>query len=135
MFVALALIPVDKINEALEIIQKDTPSNCDSIYNYFIRQWVNKVKPEIWNHFEYNNHRTNNRAEGYHSKINKLISNHNPNIFHIINLLKSIELNAMIQLRRVDKDSSQVSTERNKRNEKKDLIISLIKEEYPFVPF
>ena len=103
--------------------------SCKEIFDYFMRQWVNKVSPSTWNHFETTSDRTNNRAEGFHSKINKLFNKSNPNIYNLINFIKSIETESMIQLQRVENDPSQ-ATKRRKIYIEKDFQIELIKHEY-----
>ena len=132
---ALLLIPIKDIAKAYEIITTETPNGCEAILEYFEFQWLTKIKPELWNHFIHSDHRTNNRAEGFHSKINKLITKKNANIFHLINLLKSIELESILQLRRSNLDTSQISTTRNKKDIKKDLVIEMIKCEYSSILF
>ncbi|RNA06198.1 hypothetical protein BpHYR1_029090 [Brachionus plicatilis] len=54
-FMALALIPIDKIKEALDIIIEEAPLSekrkTVSFVKYFENQWLNGfISPEIWNH-------------------------------------------------------------------------------------
>ena len=104
--------------------------NCETIINYFKLQWIDKVKPEVWNHYERSEHRTNNRSEGFHSKLNRLLSSSHPNLYALINLLKQLETSLGVQLERVSNDKSAVSTIRRKKDIEKDTIIELIKQEY-----
>ena len=120
-----------QITEALTILESSMPSTeLDTFCHYFKNQWIQKFKPEIWNHFESSDHRTNNRSEGFHSKLNKLVNKSHPSIFQLINILKQIDSAAMIQLIRVDNDESTISTTRRKKDVEKDLTIELIKQEY-----
>ena len=48
-------------------------------------------KREIWNFWDSFDIRTNNPCEGYHSRVNKINTSPDPNIFKIINLIKKEE--------------------------------------------
>ena len=65
---ALALIPIDKIKEALDIIIEEAPFKSEkmvSFVKYFKNQWLNGfISPEIWNHRN-SVKRTNNNLEGF----------------------------------------------------------------------
>lgn len=54
--------------------------------DYVTEQWVDGQR-DVWNHFETVGPRTTNHVEGWHSKINKLVTHH-PNIFRFISLIK-----------------------------------------------
>lgn len=57
--------------------------------SYFIKQWEKTVSPEIWSiEKKYNIEKlTNNGVEGYHSKLGDRVSNSNPNLIKIVNIL------------------------------------------------
>ena len=130
-FYTLALIPIEKINDALEKIENSIPhQDCEIIIKYFKSQWIDKIKPEVWNHYERSEHRTNNQAEGFHSNLNRLLTSSHPNLYALINLLKQLETSSVIQLERVNIHKSAVSVIRRKKDIEKDTIIELIKQEY-----
>ena len=42
----------------------------------------------MWNYFSYDGPRTNNRLEGWHSKLKKIAKKPHPNIFELIDVFK-----------------------------------------------
>jgi hypothetical protein len=69
-FTALALIPLEKLEQAFTIIIENggqylNDVNMQRFISYFIEQWLNgNISPEIWNHFQSGQRRTNNDVEG-----------------------------------------------------------------------
>ncbi|CAF1096825.1 unnamed protein product [Brachionus calyciflorus] len=100
VFILDKLFSGRKSRKGYKIIKKYMPDdqNCKELYSYFERQWLKKTSPRLWNHFE-SNVRTNNRIEGFHSGLNKMISSQHPNIFILINHLKvqQASINQFIQ--------------------------------------
>ena len=102
--------------------------SCQPIYDYFTSTYMRLIKPEVWNHFTFFDHRTNNRVEGFHSKLNKLLSNAHPNLYHLINLFKKLETESMILMLAIENREHVVR--RKKCDKDKDLAIELIKTEF-----
>ena len=94
-FSALALIPLNDIEKAWDIIISETPTRDEqAIFNfikYFHDTWLvgkhgSHCSPEIWNrHGE--KIRTNNHLEGYHRKMNKALNPHS-SITKVIDFFK-----------------------------------------------
>lgn len=53
--------------------------------------WVEGHQLDLWNHFENQGARTTNNVEGWHSKVNKLCTHAQPNIFSIVQLLQKLQ--------------------------------------------
>ena len=60
---ALALLPIQHVEEALSILKNDSPKEMDDFFKYFQHQWLNRVPSKYWNvaTVEF---RTNNFCEG-----------------------------------------------------------------------
>ena len=89
MIMALALIPLDKLDVAYEIIMIDAPneekiSGLDELLNYFkntLFDPIDSIFPRAeWNHFKNFSARTTNSLEGFHSGLKKEIKEKHPNI-------------------------------------------------------
>ena len=93
-FGALALEPIANINEALAIIKSKQPNDpkCNQLYNYFVKQWIERVPPKYWNHFDHSGRRT---------KISKLLTMKHPNIFILINFIKKLNFAAIVDVERL----------------------------------
>lgn len=92
-FIALALIPIDKLKDAMDIIIQKIPSTDDKLIifiTYFNNQWLNGfISPEIWNH-RYSQKRTNNNVEGFHSKLTKIIPKYHSKFSEMVNCIKNV---------------------------------------------
>ena len=54
---------------------------------YFRKTWMRGQFPlPMWNYFSYDGPRTNNRLEGWHSKLKKIAKKPHPNIFELIDV-------------------------------------------------
>ena len=98
-FGALALIPIANLKSAWLIIVDTIPiSKTDSLIDfikYFIDTWIigkkgNYFSPEIWNCDACIENRTNNKLEGYHSKLQKDLKS-KPDIYALIRYLKKVD--------------------------------------------
>ena len=101
-FMALALIPVDKIQCAINIIiyeidlESDLAAKQIEFFEYFVSQWCNakKIKqgPEIWNQHKATV-RNNNPSEIYHSTMPSNIPRHHHKEQNVIASDKFLKLN------------------------------------------
>jgi len=71
---ALALIPLQDIDEGWLIIMENSPNNekLKLFHDYFVEQWLENeiMSKNIWNCYQ-KRHRTNNVVEGWNSRLNK----------------------------------------------------------------
>ncbi|CAF1115757.1 unnamed protein product [Brachionus calyciflorus] len=95
--------------------------------DYFEKQWIEKIKPEIWNHHE-SDIQTNNKIEGFHSALNKLVKTNHPNIFHLIFFLKQHQSSVLVEYEHLKQ--AQVTTKKSKKDQDKELRLELIKREH-----
>ncbi len=60
---ALALLPIEHVEEAAELLQNDSPAEMPQLFNYFKYQWLKRIPPKYWNVGSLD-FRTNNYSEG-----------------------------------------------------------------------
>ncbi|CAF1092681.1 unnamed protein product [Brachionus calyciflorus] len=97
---------------------------CHQLLEYFENTWIKDIKPEVWNLFN-SDIKTNNKIEGFHSGLNKLINKSHPNTFTLIKYLKQQQSTVLIDYERVKQ--AQVIREQSKKIKQKVLQIELIK--------
>ena len=61
---------------------------------YIVDVWIigkkgSNFSPEVWNCHECIGHRTNNNLEGFHSKLNKDLTQKNPDIYTVVRHFKT----------------------------------------------
>lgn len=106
---ALALVPCDRIDEAWTHILSLCPNGPDAISDliaYFTSTWLVPVLPSLfarqtWNHFNDLRGRTNNSAEGFHSRINSELKKQQANFWEIGQILKQVHVNMTLEMARL----------------------------------
>ena len=88
---SLAIVPLDKILEAWDIVQLESLSmkvNVKPILKYFQNTWMinGHFPPEEWNQYGSMDDRTNNFVESYNSKINKKLKT-KPNLLRFCDFI------------------------------------------------
>lgn len=70
---ALALLPVDLVDQAYEKLKEVSPQEMSEFFSYFKRQWLKRVSPTYWNvsNLQF---RTNNYTEGSNISVLKIYS-------------------------------------------------------------
>ena len=71
---------------ALENNDSDSPQ-VEQFKDYVTEQWV-ETDLTLWNHYDNHGPRTTNHIEGWHHKINNLVSRSHPNIYSLIDIIK-----------------------------------------------
>lgn len=88
---ALALIPLQDIDEGWLIIMENSPDNekLKLFHDYFVEQWLENtiISKDIWNCFQ-KRHRTNNIVEGWDSRLNKQFNRPRPTFLALYKCLK-----------------------------------------------
>lgn len=98
---ALALIPIEKLDDAWLLIMSLSPTHhkLEAFLDYFVDQWMenDNLPPAAWNVYG-QRHRSNNPVEGWNSKFNKQVGVNHPNVYFLVNKLKydAEEVNAKI---------------------------------------
>ncbi|KAL3697452.1 hypothetical protein R1sor_011528 [Riccia sorocarpa] len=64
------------------------------LLEYFQRQWFESIPTNMWNVHGIQR-RTDNNCEGWHSKFNNIVDRHHPNIFHLIERLRSEQITSV----------------------------------------
>jgi len=97
MFGALALMPIESLNECLGLIKAQAFSfenicpgkSVQEFVVYFEKTWINGIwSPKIWNYFDYIGRKTNNDLENFNKHANDIISQKHPSIFKFINFIQ-----------------------------------------------
>jgi hypothetical protein len=108
MISALALIPSEDIDNAWMIIRSrftEYDSNVEFLLEYVDNNWLCNLRPffsrDVWSHHGILRGRTNNAAEGFHSKLSKLINKTNSCFSEVLNTLKEIQMSNEVELHRL----------------------------------
>lgn len=91
-FIALALIDLKHIEEGMKVIIQTMPNEEQAtikFVKYFAKQWLNgNQSPEIWNHHNTIDRRTNNGLEGLHNCYQVVSDRPHPHLQVGIDLFK-----------------------------------------------
>jgi hypothetical protein len=108
MITAVALVPIDGIDNAwiyVRSIYNFGNENVQSLPKYVEINWISNSRPlfsrKVWSHYGTLRGRTNNAAEGFHSKLNKLINKNNSSFLEILYTLKDIQISNEVELNRL----------------------------------
>ncbi|CAF4818552.1 unnamed protein product, partial [Rotaria magnacalcarata] len=98
---ALALLPIELIEEAVQLLEDDSLPEMKDFFKYFKYQWSTRVPPKYWNvsTLEF---RTNNFAEGWHNKFSNRVDKTHPNVWRLFGCLQLEELSFRQQLGKVN---------------------------------
>ena len=103
---ALAFVPPAFVRVAWQGIQQVAPDDderVDTSVDYFDQTWINGRFPiQIWNHHNIEGARTNNHAEGWHAKINRVAGKPHPNIFEVIELFKREQASVEVKIAQLE---------------------------------
>lgn len=109
MVFALALLPTSHIATGYAYIKAKADSlslpSTDRLFQYFERYWLGQSYwgPSDWSMFGMPT-RTNNDLEGWHTKLNRSLPYHKPNLYLIITLLDKESRDIPRQVRQVERE-------------------------------
>ena len=95
---ALSWVPLARQDDAWLLITATAPDDprVEGLIDYFVKTWLDDIAPvfsrHVWNHYAHMNEesaRTNNCAEGFHLAINKLAGTTHPNVFQLVQMLRT----------------------------------------------
>jgi hypothetical protein len=104
---ALPFLPMQEIEFAFEDLMERSPVAIEPLIGYFKNYWMTQMSINLWSvsHLDI---RTNNSVEGtvisessffvklsfvaWHSRFNKRVNQHHPNIWHFISVIKKEEV-------------------------------------------
>ena len=137
--VALAIMPIDKIDEVFEdlIIVASRPLllKYSSFSDFLIDTWIgdDDVKAifdrKLWNHWDHLDTRTNNNNESYNLRLQKKLGTSNPNVWVCIEAFQKEEVYTSVNYVQVDAGNKK-SRGRAKKEIEKDLQIANAKINY-----
>jgi hypothetical protein len=123
---ALALLPIEHVEEAAELLQNDSPTEMVEFFKYIKYQWLKRVPPKYWNVGTLD-FRTNNFSEGefffakrafffchigWHNKFNNRVDKHHPNVWHLFECLQREELSFRQQLGKLNSGMQKKSNKK-----------------------
>ncbi|CAF1579299.1 unnamed protein product, partial [Adineta ricciae] len=106
---ALALLPLNKVEPAFQALADNHPESLDELFEYFETFWMKTTSIDLWNVFDLKT-RTNNNAEGYHNRFSHRIDKRHPSMWHFIRVLQEeeeVHLNQHVQHVRMGKKKVQ----------------------------
>ena len=88
---ALAFLPLITIRPAFQQLENEPIVEENhllaALFTYFKQTWLGQFPLKLWNIYHAAN-RTNNRVEGWHSKLNRFVKKSHPNIYELLTELK-----------------------------------------------
>lgn len=90
-FSAMALCPLQLLDELWMAIINEQPPGCQLLVDYMEHTWVGDgslFPRNIWNHFDGDGIRTNNHLEGWHNGFNHFVGIAHPTIYKLIESLQ-----------------------------------------------
>lgn len=93
----LPLVPPLRLDQAFQAICEEAPQipQADELHAYMLQTWMDPVAPlferTMWNQFGAVD-RTSNACEGFHSKLNAMLSRPHTSVFLLIELLRKTQL-------------------------------------------
>ncbi|XP_041354461.1 uncharacterized protein LOC121372235 [Gigantopelta aegis] len=103
----LPLLPIAQVQDAWLEAMNDGPDvpQAEAFNDYVVLTWVDddsRFPLIVWNHHLTTGPRTNNNLEGFHSRMNRSIQVHHPNIYRFVELIKGIETSERAKLRQIN---------------------------------
>ena len=130
--IALVFVPPTFVRVAWRGLKGEAPAfhNRDQFLEYFQDTWIEGNYPlRMWNMYSLDGPRTNNNAEGWHSKICKLAGKAHPNIYKLaVELFKAEQTATEVSLMQLAAGGLPVRRRRKYRRHEKRLLT--IKEKY-----
>ncbi|KAG0440468.1 hypothetical protein DMUE_1726 [Dictyocoela muelleri] len=126
---SLALVPIEFIDESWRIIKEMLINNTwqsDLLFLYIEETWLVNNRPlfdrQIWSQHGVFRGRTNNYAEGVHSKINSSITRSHPNFYELVDKLSTFQMLYSLEYQRLInggplKERKKIYIEQDKRIE------------------
>lgn len=111
----LPLIPLECLDASFSVLYSRLErgdQKIDEFVNYYLQTWLNSnamFNRRIWNHCYNYICRTNNFVESFHAKLKKIVKINKPNIFDLINHLKSVQTNSEIAYLRLNSSNFELS--------------------------
>ena len=128
---ATAFCPPAFMRLAWQGTQQEAPTmdHVDDLVTYFDRTWVNgNYKLSQWNYYDFEEPRTNNHIEGWHTRLKKIVGKADPNIFEVFEVMKKEQASSEMKLEQLELGGR--APPRKKRFIEKDKRISALFERF-----
>ena len=89
---AIAFVPLQFVRPAWDGIAQelDEEEGLEGFKTYFHQTWM-RGSYQLVNYYTYDGPRTNNRLEGWHSRLKRIVKKPHPNIYELIDVFRSEE--------------------------------------------
>jgi hypothetical protein len=85
---ALGFAPLLLVRNLFDTFRRQSSQTLDQLFTYFEQQWLVAISAKMWNVYGVGI-RTNNDCEGWHRRLNAIMSSrHHPNIWACISILR-----------------------------------------------
>ncbi|CAF4431310.1 unnamed protein product [Rotaria sp. Silwood2] len=91
---ALALLPIELIEDAVHLLEDDSLSEMKDFFKYFKYQWLTRVPPTYWN--------VSTLEFRWHNKFNNHVGKTHPNVWRLFGCLQREELSFRQQLGKIN---------------------------------
>ncbi len=89
--------------------------------------WVNdNYQIRQWNYYKVDGPRTNNHVEGWHSRLKKVVGKAHPNIYELVEVIKSEDSIAAMKIGQLTAGATQAPRRRKIRVKKQRFVTPLI---------
>lgn len=124
---ALAFVPVVIVRIVFGQLQAASAAQLGPLFDYFNRQWLTNIRTSMWNVYGVTR-RTNNDVEGWHHRLNTMLSRHHPNIWQVIRCLQDEQ--ASMEVTRAQISAGQLVRRPNKKYAALQKRIDRLQEQY-----
>ena len=101
--ITLAFLPLITIRPAFQELENEPIVEENhllaALFTYFKQTWLGQFPLKLWNIYHAAN-RTNNRVEGWHSKLNRYVKKSHPNIYELLTELKKEQASTELTVHR-----------------------------------
>ena len=75
----------------------------DGFKTYFDSTWMRgQFSLPLWNYYSYDGPRTNNRLEGWHNRLKRIVKKPHPNIYELIDVFKREQAASEVTLQQLE---------------------------------
>ncbi len=84
---ALAFAPLALVRQTFYLLRAASDPRLAPLFDYFNQTWLRAIQPRMWNVFNVDI-RTNNNLEGWHSRFQKIVARHRPNLWQLLEAIQ-----------------------------------------------
>jgi uncharacterized protein YbgA (DUF1722 family) len=97
---ALAFAPLALVRQTFHILDAASDPRLAPLFHYYNQEWILSIQPRMWNVYQVNT-RTNNNLEGWHSRFQKIVARHRPNLWQLLEAMLQEQAATEVALQQV----------------------------------